>query len=314
VTNLKHRSGLPRVSITILNWNGLEHTIDCLESLRKITYPNYEVIVVDNASSGNDVAVLKKAFAGYVHIIRNDRNYGFAEGCNTGMRYALSTSNPDYLLLLNNDVVVAPDFLDELVKVAEGDPGIGIVGPKIYYYDFRGRDDIIWSAGGKIEWWRRWAFRNIGTDDEDLPEYQQAASVDWVSGAALMLKSSIIGELSLLDPGYFSGNEDVEYCLKAWKHGFKTVYVPHARIWHKVGMARRGMEVSKKKQEARLWSLYPYYRFLRRNFSTPVYLYHLLLLPSILFRWGISYLMKHRDKETLVEFLKGLVPGQASHP
>ena len=314
MTNPKHPSSLPRVSIIVLNWNGLEHTIECLESLRKITYPDYEVIVVDNASSGNDVGVLKERFAGYVHIIRNDKNYGFAEGSNIGMRYALSTSNPVYLLLLNNDVVVAPDFLDELVRVAEGKACIGIVGPKIYYYDFEGRDNVIWSAGGKVEWRHRWVYRAIGANDEDSPVYQSVATVDWVSGAAIMLKSSVIGELSLLDSGYFSGNEDVEYCLKASKRGFTTVYVPTARVWHKVGLARRGVEVSKRKHEPRLVSLYSYYRFIWRNSSIPIYVYHLTLLPGILFQWGISYLVKHRDRKTLVEFLKGVLPGQPSHP
>ena len=138
----------PRVSVVILNLNGLEHTLECLESLKKITYPNYDVIVVDNASNGDDVKILREKSGDYVHIIENDKNYGFAEGSNIGMRYALRTFCPAYLLLLNNDTVVAPDFLDELVKVAESSDEIGIVGPKIYYYDFEGHKYVIWFAGG----------------------------------------------------------------------------------------------------------------------------------------------------------------------
>ena len=301
----------PKVSIIILNWNGLEDTIECLESLRKITYPNYQVIVVDNASEGEDVQVLQDKFSDYIHIIENDKNYGFAEGNNVGMRSALNSYHPAYLLLLNNDTVVAPDFLNELVKVAETKVEIGIVGPKIYYYDFQGRKDVIWSAGGIILKWRRWIYQGVGWNDNDLPQYQDIATVDWVSGAAMMFKSSVIEELSSLDPHYFFGDEDVDYCLKARKHGFKVVYVPAAKVWHKVGISRTKAEVSKYKGEPNFVNIYSYYRLIRRNFSPLVYIYHLLLLPFILFQWGISYLVKRRDKETLVRFLRTLLP---NHP
>ena len=120
-----------KVSIIILNWNGLDHTVDCLQSLKKITYQNYNIIVVDNGSKGNDAEILKRKFGEYVHIIENDKNYGFAGGCNIGIRYALRNSGPDYILLLNNNTTVAPDFLAEMVSVAESNPSFGIAGPKI---------------------------------------------------------------------------------------------------------------------------------------------------------------------------------------
>lgn len=82
------------VSIITVNWNGLEDTKKCLESLKKITYPNYEVIVVDNGSEGNDAHVLKDRFGDYIKLIQNDKNYGCGEGYNTGIRYALSNSRP----------------------------------------------------------------------------------------------------------------------------------------------------------------------------------------------------------------------------
>jgi GT2 family glycosyltransferase len=299
----------PKVCIIILNWNGLKDTVECLESLKKITYPNYEVIVVDNGSEGDDVTILREKFGDYLHIIENDKNYGFAEGNNIGMKYALSSSAPVYLLLLNNDMVVAPDFLDELVRVAESEAEIGIVGPKIYYYDFEGRNDVIWCAGGEIRWCRPWIYRGIGWNDDDLPQYQGIASVEWVSGAAMMLKSSIIGGLSFLNSQYFFGNEDVEYCLRARKHGFKIVYVPAARAWHKVGASSDMLRYSKKHEPGPA-NLHSYYRFIKRNFSPPVYVYHLLLLPILLLQWGISYLVKRRDKATLVEFFRSLLPEQ----
>lgn len=300
----------PRVSIIIINWNGVEDTIECLESLRMITYPNYDVVVVDNASAGDDVQILRDKFGDYIHIIENDRNYGFAEGNNVGMRNSLNRFNPDYLLLLNNDTVVAPDFLDELVKVAETKTEIGIVGPKIYYYDFQGRKDVIWCTGGRIMKWRRWIYQGIAWNDSDLLRYQNVGEVDWMSGAAMMIKRSVIEKLYFLDSHYFFGDEDVDYCLKARKHGFKVLYVPTSRVWHKVGKARNKAEITKHKGEPSFVNLYSYYRLIRRNFSPLVYMYHLLLLPFILFQWSTSYFLKRRDKKTLVSFLRSLFPNR----
>ena len=300
----------PKVSIIILNWNGLEDTVECLESLKNISCPDCQVVVVDNRSEGDDVSILRERFGDYVHVIENDRNYGFAEGNNIGMRYALDSFDPAYLLLLNNDTVVAPDFLDKLFKVAESDSTIGIVGPKIYYYDYTGRKDVIWSAGGKVYKWRCWIYKGMGWKDDDLPQYQNTADVDWVSGAAMMIISGVAKQLSFLDSRYFFGDEDVDICLRAQKHGFKVVYVPTARVWHKVGISRDKTGISSKKNDPGFINLHSYYRLIRRNSSALVYIYHLLLLPIILLQWGISYLVRRRDRETLIAFFRMLLPGQ----
>lgn len=262
----------PKVSVIVLNWNGLADTQECLRSLQKVTYPGYEVIVVDNASSGDDARLLMEEFGDSVQILRNDKNYGFAGGNNIGIQYALDHSSPDYILLLNNDTVAAADFLDEMVRAAETDPEAGILGPKIYYYDFNGRKDVIWTAGGKIRWWHTWVYDGIGHNDDDLPRYQRLATVDWISGAAMMVKRQVLDQISLLNTDYFFGSEDVEYSLKARAHGFKAVYVPTARIWHKVGRSRS-------KHGPSFADFPDYFRLLRRNFSPPVYVYHLLVSP-----------------------------------
>jgi hypothetical protein len=218
----------PKVSIIILNWNGLEDTIECLESLKKITYPNYEVIVVDNGSEGNDVEVLREKFDDWVHLIGNDRNYGFAEGSNIGMRYALANLNPNYILLLNNDTVVDPDFLTELVKAAESDVKIGIVGPKTYSY---GEPNKISYAGAKVDWW------NVGApaiNEIDVGQFDELREVDYVLGFALLIKRIVIEKIGLLYLGYFAYFEETEWCVKCKKVGYKVVYVPSARLWHKL--------------------------------------------------------------------------------
>ena len=286
----------PKVSLIILNWNGLEDTIECLESLEKVTYPNYEVIVVDNNSEGNDVQVLREKFGGYIQLIQNDRNYGCGEGFNTGIRYVLVNSQPKYILIMNNDVVVDPNFLDELVRVAESDEQIGIVGPKIYYYDYKGRNDVIWSAGGKIRRWSLKIHRRIGEDDNDLPKYQIENSVDWISGAVLMLKSSLIEKVGLWNPWYFIGYEDIEYCLKARRHGFKIVYVPASRAWHKVAASLKRVQITHPNPSA-------YYYLIKQSFPLYVYVYHLLLLPAILLRWTFLYVIRGKDRPSLRKFL-----------
>jgi GT2 family glycosyltransferase len=283
----------PKVCVIILNWNGLADTLECLGSLRMLDYRNYKAIVVDNASRGDDVQVLRQKFGDYVHVIQNDVNYGFAEGNNIGIRYAIQHYQPDYLFLLNNDTVVAPDALSELVRAGEGDAKIGVLGPKIYYHDVNGRKDIIWSAGGKIRWWHPWVYDGIGCGDEDGPKYQELKPVPWVSGAAIMIKRQVLDKVSLLDAGYFSGNEDVDYCFKARKNGFIVVCVPTSLIWHKVGRARpHPTSVSqgvldeqtpkpRRRRGPRFADLPPYYRLLRRNFPAPVLAYHLLISPVL---------------------------------
>jgi hypothetical protein len=340
---MKRREEWPRVAIIILNWNGWQDTIECLESVYQIMYANYDVIVVDNDSQDESIDKIKgygegkievvSDFFGYdpsnkpieiveytreeaerakegVHadfysdrrliIIKNEKNYGFAEGNNIAIRYAMDILDPKYILLLNNDTVVESSCLTELIKAVEVDNKIGIVGPKIYYYDYFGRTNIIWSAGGRIKWWRLFVSYYIGTKEEDIGQFESIHEVDWVSGAALMIKCRIIDTLSLFDSEYFIGPDDVDYCLKAQKHGIKVTFAPKARIWHKVSASR------KKLSKAQIPNLSLSYRLVKKNFSSAVYIYHLGVLPIILLMWGTQYLIKYRDRQTLTRFLKML--------
>lgn len=222
-----------KVAIVILNWNGLDDTIECLESLKKISYPNYEVIVVDNASSKNDVQVLKEEYWDYIHLIANTKNYGFSEGNNIGIRYALSKQS-DYVLLLNNDTVVDRDFLTELVTVAEADEKVGIAGGKVYYYDNQNK---LQTVGGKVNWW----FGRISHfgDQEDVGQFDRMVERDFLYATSMLIKVEVIEKISLLDATFFFGIEEYDYCTRAKRVGFKVVYVPTSRVWHKAGASRR---------------------------------------------------------------------------
>ena len=252
----------PKVSIIILNWNGLTDTVECLESLKKITYPNYEVTVVDNGSQGNDADVLQEKFGDYIHLIRNDKNYGYTGGNNIGIGYALQNSQPDCLLLLNNDVVVAPDFLDLMIRAVQGDPSIGVAGPKVYYYDSPSR---IQSAGAKIKMITGQTYL-IGNKQIDNGQCDQRRDVDYVSGCCMLLRKELIQQIGLFDESYFCYWDETDYCVRASKAGFRIVYVPDARVWHKNPFGLRPWYKTLRKKHQPKISLSSTYLMTRNNF------------------------------------------------
>jgi GT2 family glycosyltransferase len=219
----------PKIAIVILNWNGLSDTLECIESLKTIVYPNYVIVVIDNASKGSDAEVIQEKFGDFVCVIEEEKNIGFAGGCNKGIRWA-QHSGADYILLLNNDTIVDSNFLIELVNIAQNDAQIGIVGPKICYYE---QPNKIWSAGGKINFWTG-ITRFIGRDEIDNGQSGCIEDVDFVSGAALLIKEKTIRTIGLLNETYFAYYEETEWCTRAKRAGFKVVCVPNSRIWHKV--------------------------------------------------------------------------------
>ena len=230
----------PKVAIVIVNWNGQKDTIECLESLYRIDYPDYEIIIVDNHSDDDSVKRIKEFYeGGKFTIIENEENYGFAEGNNIGIQYALKNLNPKYILLLNNDTVVNVDFLKELINAGEKDAQIGILGPKIYYYD---KPDVIWSAGCKISWKFARGIQ-IGTGEVDKGQYDDLKEVEYVSGSAFLIKTDVIDVIGLMDRKYFLYFEESDWTLRANHAGYKSLYVPTAKIWHKV--SRSGGGISK---------------------------------------------------------------------
>jgi GT2 family glycosyltransferase len=241
--------------------------------------------VVDNASVGDDVRVLREKFGEYVHLISNDKNYGFAEGNNIGIRYALS-KGMDYVLLLNNDTTVAPDFLDEMVRVGESDGRIGIVGPKMYFYD---RPNVIWQVGAKINWWLG-AIRILAEGQADVGQYGMVAERDLLSGAALLIRAKLLERISLLDSSFFFGCEDYDFCIRAWKAGFKVVCVPSARIWHKGRRSKAKLpsypEAHRRvRKDAGILGLRLRYKLFRKHSRMPPF--PMLLILHCLIYWPI---------------------------
>ncbi len=219
----------PQVSIVILNWNQKEKTLACLRSLKKISYPRYDIVLVDNGSTDDSVAAVKREFP-EIKIIENRRNLGVAGGRNVGIDYVLQKGT-DYLLLLDNDTIVDKDFITEMVKVGEEDRRIGILTGKIYFYS---EPNKIWCAGCSLSLYRR-HISAVGYNEMDRGQYDEIREVDHAAGCLLMIKKRVIDEIGLLDQNFIEYfTEDTDWCLRAKKKGYKVVYVPRAKIWHLV--------------------------------------------------------------------------------
>ena len=226
VTMIYHRT-----AVIVLNWNGLKDTVECLESLRRITYPDYQVLVVDNGSTGDDAKVLRERFGDYIHIIENERNYGFAEGNNIGMRYALAKLDPGYLLLLNNDITVEPNFLTELVIAAESDARVGLLGPLIYDYY---KPNVVRGTGHgqRISWWRG---TTIGIMSRKLKDRTRGMlEADCIEGSCMLIPRRVLEEVGMLDQEYFAYWEETDWCVRIRAADYKVCCVLGSKIWHKV--------------------------------------------------------------------------------
>lgn len=225
---------LPEVTIIVLNWNGLADTLDCLDSLSKLDYPSFKVVVVDNGSNDGSPEIIRKVYS-QVRVIETGENLGYVGGNNLGMDYACSR-NSAYVLLLNNDTVVAPDFLRQMVRFAETDLKIGVVGPTIYYAE---AGNTIWSAGGRLD--RRNGLTLLdGMDEVDQGQFGEGPrQVDFVTGCALLAKTSVVKEVGKLDGRFFAYFEENEWCIRITQAGYKIFHLPDAKIWHKISPERR---------------------------------------------------------------------------
>jgi hypothetical protein len=222
------------VCVIVLNWNQRDDTLACLASLQRSDRPAMEIVVVDNGSADDSVAAIRTRFP-QVTLIEAGDNTGYVGGNNLGLERA-RRSRAAYALLLNNDAEVAPDTLGLLLDAAAAGACTGIVGPTIYYHD---RPNVIWSAGGAIDW-RRGATRMVGINETDHGQFGDGPRVvDFVSGCALLIKLSVADTIGPLDARFFAYYEDVEWCVRARRAGFAVLHVPRAHAWHRVSPAAR---------------------------------------------------------------------------
>lgn len=273
------------VAIILVNWNGFAYTKACLESLEAVKTPSFLVVLVDNASREHEGEQLKQLFP-HIHLIINPDNLGFAGGNNVGIRYAL-TQGVDQVLLLNNDTLVDPLFLQEMQATLRQNPTCGIVQPLILFVQEPTR---IWSAGGK---WSPLLGRAITLGDR-IPRDQFhafSATLDWATGCCMLLSKDALAAAGLLNEQYFAYFEDVEWSLRLRKAGFNIGFAEKALVYHEAGAA------SKKKQAEGTLSPNVFYFHVRNQLFLLRQQQVLLGFPYHLLRfslWAAYFLVRGR--------------------
>jgi len=216
----------PYVISVILNTNRRDDTLACLASLQGNTYREHKAVVLDNASTDGSVDAIRTAFP-QVEVVQLTANLGYAGNNNVGIRQAMK-EHPEWILLLNEDTVLAPECLERMVEAGAADPRIGIIGPLVYHFD---SPDVIQSAGGKLD--RYWQASHIGQNQRDYGQFIQPRDVDWISGCCIVIRRQVMEQVGVLDERYFYYWEETELCIRARKHRWRIVHVPQAKLWHK---------------------------------------------------------------------------------
>lgn len=259
------------VAIILVNWNGFVFTAACLDSLLKVDYPDFRVILVDNASQNQEGERLKIAFP-EIDLIENSENLGFAGGNNTGIRKALEHGF-SYVMLLNNDTIVEPDFLGQMMRKLSQNSRLGVVQPLICFLHDRSQ---IWSAGGK---WDSFLGRAVTLGDRETVDNFNPTdeNLDWATGCCMLITCEALLKTGLLNESYFAYFEDVEWSLRFREQGFEIALAAEAKIYHEAGAS------SKKKHSEGTLSPRVFYYHVRNQYFLLRSRVHGFSVP---FAWG----------------------------
>ncbi|MDD5074042.1 MAG: glycosyltransferase family 2 protein [Candidatus Shapirobacteria bacterium] len=245
---------MTKISVVVLNWNQVELTIACLNSLlsakrgKEITL---EIVLVDNHSDEGVIARLrtfldqarfqKRSQKVSFVLVENKENFGFAEGNNRGIKQALK-NGADYIFVLNNDTEIDSSCLVSLVKAADRYSNAGILAPKIYYapgfefhrdrYQKEDLGRVVWYAGGQVDWINVLG-RHVGVDEVDRGQYDQEKKVFFATGCAFLARREVFEQAGFFDQRFFLYLEDLDFSLRVTKEGFKIVFIPGAVVYHK---------------------------------------------------------------------------------
>jgi GT2 family glycosyltransferase len=219
----------PKVAVVILNWNGRKHLEQFLPSVLASEYPNVEIVVGDNASSDDSIDFLKSNYP-QIRIIQNNQNYGFAEGYNR----ILARVDAEYLVLLNSDVEVEPNWMMPLIQQMEANERIAVAQPKLLSYRDKTSFEYAGAAGGFIDF-LGYPFcrgRIFDTLEKDSGQYNQSSEIFWASGAALFIKKKAWEEVNGFDPDFFAHMEEIDLCWRLKNRGHQIWYCPEATVYH----------------------------------------------------------------------------------
>lgn len=225
------------VAVIVLNWNRPDDTLACVQSLRTQSHAACEILVVDNGSTDGSVARFRAEIPD-IGLLPNPRNLGFAEGNNAGIRRALA-GGADAVLLLNNDTVADPLLVQTLAEAAAADPRAGFLGARIFYHEAPTR---IWM--GKPVWdAARCRFEHVGLNEDEAAGAPAAPSAAaYACGCAVLVPRRTIEDVGLMDPRFFCYYEEIDWCFRGAARGWESLYVPAARVWHKVPLTPGGRQ------------------------------------------------------------------------
>ena len=218
-----------KTAVVILNWNGKEFLKKFLPGVIKFTHDDGIIIVADNNSDDDSVAMLTSNFNS-VDIIRNESNGGFA----TGYNLALQKINSEYYVLLNSDIEVTDGWLKPLIALMDSDESIAACQPRIRSYHHPDQFEYAGAAGGFIDifgypFCQGRLFQNIEKDDN---QYNERREIFWASGACMVVRAAVYHQLGGLDDDFFAHMEEIDFCWRAKQHGYKVMYCPESVVFH----------------------------------------------------------------------------------
>lgn len=282
----------PLVSIITINYNSISVTCELLKSLRSINYKNIEIIVVDNASRENPLREIEFLYP-EVKVIVSSKNLGFAGGNNLGYNY----SSGEYLFFVNNDTELEPNCIRPLIQRLENNNSIGIVSPKIKYFD---QKDLIQYAGFSAI--NPYTARNhgIGTLEVDTGQYDTATYTHYAHGAAMMVKRSVIEKVGLMPEDFFLYYEELDWCEQMKRAGYKIFYEPKSIVYHKESFSIGQNSPLKTYYLTRNRIL-----FMKRNFSKLNVIIFSLFFIGISFPKNFLSFLKNKEFDNIKALIKG---------
>ena len=249
---------MPPVTVIIVAWNQLDKTLACLETVVAQDYPNLQVLVIDNGSEPPLTKAIRARFPA-VEVLRQERNRGFAGGYNAGLKRALE-GDGRYFLILNNDILLAPDVVRHLVTGIGGDAATGMATAKIYYAAEPRR---IYTVGANFNVFLD--LKDGGQGQNDHGQWDVPRTVDFAPFCAILIRREVFEQVGLLDEEFFLYYEDMDYCRRAQAAGWRMVLYPDARVLHDVSASSGGRDSPK----ARYWMAQSGGRYFRKHGRGP---------------------------------------------
>jgi len=297
-------NSISKIYAIVLTLNNYSDTYDCIKSLMKSRFPLAGIVVVDNHSTDESIQKLQKKLykKDQIYIILNKDNFGFAAGINIGIRFALKRG-AEYIFLINNDTIVDPLCVELLISELEKNPYNGIAGPRIFYHN---KPNKIWHGGGYFNKLKTGIIipeKNKFNDELD----DEIKKVSFLTGCCMLIKKDIFKKVGFFDERYFMYEEDVDFCFRITRKGFNILYVPKARVWHKISSIlkdRTSPFVFYNLSKNRLI-------FLRKNFSFFYFLYSCLIHFMIYTPYRIIQAYKGQKKvgPSMAAWVKGTKDG-----